>query len=160
VPSNWSAIDIPGLLTYTEDFCYSKATKPELSTGAVVVIVVFALFLTLIVASTLFDIVLHYAKWSTYQLHQENSSYRFVVENPHELFVAFSFLSNGRKIFRSTKNPDQLLCLNGIKAISMMWVVIGHEYSDIMNAPLSNYFDMQKVEKYLVFFVANVTFCF
>ncbi|KAJ3644142.1 hypothetical protein Zmor_026814 [Zophobas morio] len=109
VPSNWSASDIP-----------------ELSPGAIGTIVVLSLFLAAIVASTAFDIFLHYTN----------------KEPPHELFISFSVLTNGRKIFKSTTNPDQLLCLNGIKAISMMWVIIGHEYSNALDAPLSNVLDV------------------
>lgn len=36
VPSTVKAKEIPGILTYYEEFCYSKATEPELSTGAIV----------------------------------------------------------------------------------------------------------------------------
>ncbi|RZC35948.1 hypothetical protein BDFB_010966, partial [Asbolus verrucosus] len=62
----------------------------------------------------------------------------------HELFIAFSFLSNGHKIFKSTRKLEQLLCPNGIKAISMMWVILVHEYFMILYAPLSNFLDIQK----------------
>ncbi|KAJ3657597.1 hypothetical protein Zmor_009385 [Zophobas morio] len=128
VPSNWSVTDIPGSLIYGEEFCYSKATEKELSTGAIVTIVVLGIFLVLVVASTAFDLFLYYTKR----------------ESPHELFIAFSFFSNGKKLLRSTKNPDQLLCLNGIKSISMMWIVIGHSYSGMRNSPLSNFAELRK----------------
>jgi hypothetical protein len=60
VPSNWSAADIPGSLIYTEDFCYSKATERELSAGAIATIVILAVILAIMVASTLFDLFLFY----------------------------------------------------------------------------------------------------
>ncbi|XP_044262889.1 nose resistant to fluoxetine protein 6-like [Tribolium madens] len=124
VPSTMSAAEIPGLFNYTEDLCYSKATEPELSSGAIVTITILAVFLCLVFVSTCYNIALDYFKKEPY----------------HELLIAFSFLHNGRKLFRSSKNSDQLLCLNGIKAISMMWVIIGHEYSHVMNVPISNFF--------------------
>ncbi|XP_064213937.1 nose resistant to fluoxetine protein 6-like [Tribolium castaneum] len=126
VPSSVPAAEITGIFTYTEDFCYSKATKPEMSAGGIVTITILAIFLCLIVVSTSYDIALNYFKKEPY----------------HELFIAFSFLHNGRKLFRSSKNQDQLLCLNGIKALSMLWVIIGHEYSSGGNAPFSNLFGL------------------
>ncbi|XP_015839400.1 nose resistant to fluoxetine protein 6-like [Tribolium castaneum] len=128
VPSTMSAAEIPGLFKYTEDFCYSKATEPELSARAIVTITILAIFLCLVLVSTSYDIALNYFKKEPY----------------HELLIAFSFLHNGRKLFRSSKNSDQLLCLNGIKAMSMMWVITGHEFSNVMFAPLSNFFVLQE----------------
>ncbi|XP_015839398.1 nose resistant to fluoxetine protein 6 isoform X2 [Tribolium castaneum] len=127
VPSNMSVEEIPGPVKFNEDFCYSKATKPELSTGTIVTIIILVVFLCLVVVSTSYDIVLHFHK-----------------KKPHsELFIAFSFLHNGRKLFSSSKNSNQLLCLNGIKALSMMWIIIGHEYSNAGNAPWSNFLSLQ-----------------
>ncbi|XP_064214043.1 nose resistant to fluoxetine protein 6-like [Tribolium castaneum] len=126
IPSSMSATEISGLLKFTDELCYSKATEPELSAGAIVTITILAIFLGIVVVQTSYGIALDYFKKEPY----------------HELLIAFSFLNNGRKLFRSSKNSDQLLCLNGIKAISMMWVIIGHEYSNAMTAPLSNLFSI------------------
>ncbi|RZC36860.1 nose resistant to fluoxetine protein 6-like [Asbolus verrucosus] len=122
VPDFMKAAEIPGLLNFTEELCYSKATEPRLSTGAIVTIVILSIFAIIILTSTIYDIFLYYNKSTS----------------RHELFVAFSILTNGRKIFTSTANQDQLLCLNGMKAISMMWVIIGHEFSLAINGALSN----------------------
>ncbi|KYB25125.1 nose resistant to fluoxetine protein 6 [Tribolium castaneum] len=127
VPSTLPASEIPGLFNYTEEFCYSKATEPELSAGAIVTITILAIFLCIVLVSTSYDVALNYFKKEPY----------------HELLIAFSFLHNGRKLFRSSKNSEQLLCLNGIRALSMMWVILGHEYSNSFNAPISNFFDLK-----------------
>ncbi|XP_015839401.1 nose resistant to fluoxetine protein 6-like [Tribolium castaneum] len=126
IPSSMSATEMPGLLKFTEELCYSKATEPELSVGAIVTITILAIFLCIVIVSTSYDIALHYFKKEPY----------------HELLIAFSFLFNGRKLFRSSKNSEQLLCLNGIKALSMMWVIVGHDFSNAMSAPLSNFFTL------------------
>ncbi|XP_044262890.1 nose resistant to fluoxetine protein 6-like [Tribolium madens] len=126
IPSTMSAAELPKPLDFTNDFCYSKATKSELSPGAIVTITILAIFLCLVIVSTSYDIALNYFKKEPY----------------HELLIAFSFYHNGCKLFRSSKNSDQLLCLNGIKAMSMMWVIIGHEYSNVLTAPLSNLLDL------------------
>lgn len=60
VPSTMSASDIPGLLTYKEDFCYSKATEPTLSPGTITTIAVLSIVLAIMVFSTFFDIYLYY----------------------------------------------------------------------------------------------------
>lgn len=38
----------------------------------------------------------------------------------------------------TTPTPDQLPCLNGLKCISMIWVVAGHQYSVPMNGSITN----------------------
>lgn len=67
-------------------------------------------------------------------------------EPPHEILLAFSAISNGKKLINSTKNPDQLLCLNGIKAITMAWVIIGHEYIMYQSGPTANILDALTVK--------------
>lgn len=57
------------------------------------------------------------------------------------MLLAFSALTNGEKIITPSKNPEQLLCLNGIRAMSMAWVVIGHEYNVTQVGPIENILD-------------------
>lgn len=54
--------------------------------------------------------------------------------------VAFSLWSNGRKIFKTTSGGDQLSCINGIKALSMAWVIYGHVNSGMEGS--ANYKDV------------------
>lgn len=69
----------------------------------------------------------------------------FCVEPIHEILIAFSVISNTKKIIKSSKNPEQLLCLNGVKAISMAWVIIGHEYEFYQQGPIENGLDLLAV---------------
>lgn len=62
--------------------------------------------------------------------------------------IAFSLLTNGKKIVKIRNRPGQLLCLNGIKAISMMWVILGHGYSLSLNAAISNLLHIREVNFY------------
>ncbi|RZC41674.1 Acyl transf 3 domain containing protein, partial [Asbolus verrucosus] len=126
VPSGCTIRDVQkltsDLIHFSEDFCYSQNTSPELTWGAVVTMYIINLikshddyqfifrsillfFLALVIISTLFEIVLFYLK----------------IEIPTNLMTAFSAFSNGKKLLTPVSNPEILLCLNGIKAISMMW---------------------------------------
>lgn len=53
--------------------------------------------------------------------------------------------TNGEKLFRMTKNTNELTCLNGIRFFSMMWVLIGHVYSVYSAIPTVNYMDVIEV---------------
>jgi peptidoglycan/LPS O-acetylase OafA/YrhL len=75
--------------------------------------------------STLYDIYLNYRDLNP----------RFPV------VIAFSMYTNGKKLFR-LGNSQQLECLNGIKALSMLWVVLGHVYMAYVFVPLDNYIDV------------------
>jgi peptidoglycan/LPS O-acetylase OafA/YrhL len=45
-----------------------------------------------------------------------------------KLAIGFSLYTNTAKLFRITNNADQLGCLNGIRYLSIGWVVLGHTY--------------------------------
>ena len=51
------------------------------------------------------------------------------------LIQSFSAHRNFRKLFYVSKNENQLLCLNGIRFLSLSWVILGHTYLFI--APLT-----------------------
>ncbi|XP_064617017.1 nose resistant to fluoxetine protein 6-like [Liolophura sinensis] len=43
--------------------------------------------------------------------------------------VAFSVYTNGSKILSTAQAPGSLTCLNGIRFLSMSWVILGHTYA-------------------------------
>ncbi|KAJ8909463.1 hypothetical protein NQ315_011232, partial [Exocentrus adspersus] len=104
-------------------------TKDDLSSSltnsAIAAIVVLAVISALLVTSTAVDVYFQYKN----------------VEPPHTILVAFSLLSNGRKLFRISQNTDELTCMNGIKCISMLWILIGHTFLMDSEAPLINFID-------------------
>ncbi|GLG92879.1 uncharacterized protein GBIM_00429 [Gryllus bimaculatus] len=55
-------------------------------------------------------------------------------DNRPSLLLAFSMYSNWPKILTVNTGQDQLTCLNGIRTISIGWVVLGHVY--LVNAAL------------------------
>ncbi|KAI6653504.1 Nose resistant to fluoxetine protein 6-like [Oopsacas minuta] len=46
----------------------------------------------------------------------------------HRLIVPFSLYTNVKKVFDTNQPPNAIRCLNGIRTISMFWVILGHVY--------------------------------
>lgn len=57
-----------------------------------------------------------------------------------KFLLGLSAYRNTRALFKisSKKNPEMLHCLNGIRFISMTWVVLGHVYGNFGNYPTNN----------------------
>ncbi|XP_063927526.1 nose resistant to fluoxetine protein 6-like [Zophobas morio] len=111
-------VDFSDLLCQTMD-----DVDPKLTAGAIAAIVVLVLLGTTVLVSTLYDI------YSTFYVNQSSPM----------IIKGFSVYTNGQKIFKmTTPTADQLPCLNGLKFISMMWVVAGHQFSIPMYGSLTN----------------------
>lgn len=64
----------------------------------------------------------------------------------HILVTAFSLSRNLKRLFSPSKPEEQFGFLNGIKAISMMWIVLGHGFLLLLaEIPLQNYADIPMV---------------
>ena len=62
--------------------------------------------------------------------------------------VGSSLYSNGKKLFNTEKRPgnSQIHCLNGMRFLSMSWVVVAHCYGFGRTLiPFNNYFDVYPV---------------
>ncbi|XP_068912453.1 nose resistant to fluoxetine protein 6-like [Tenebrio molitor] len=105
-------------------FCQTvKEVNPPLTNGAIVTIVILALLLSTVVLSTVYDM--------------------FCIFHGHKscpmLVKCFSAYTNSMKLFKmTTPTPDQLPCLNGLKCLSMVWVVYGHTFAAQMVWPITN----------------------
>ncbi|XP_044739809.1 nose resistant to fluoxetine protein 6-like [Chrysoperla carnea] len=96
-----------------ESGCHTIDTyKSKLHVGDWIVIAGLITLGVVIILSTAYDLCLYYTK----------------TENAHPILIAFSWFTNFQKITTVNNNPDMLPCLNGIRFISMLWVVIGHQY--------------------------------
>ena len=50
-------------------------------------------------------------------------------EQMKQIFVNFSVITNTKKIFNTNIHPESISCINGIRFLSMSWVLISHAYS-------------------------------
>ncbi|XP_046573343.1 nose resistant to fluoxetine protein 6-like [Haliotis rubra] len=48
------------------------------------------------------------------------------------ILLCFSAVSNGEKILSVKRSPGSLTCLNGIRVLSMGWVILGHSFLILM----------------------------
>ncbi|KAG5873070.1 hypothetical protein JTB14_010416 [Gonioctena quinquepunctata] len=111
--------------SFTNTLCYSKETEDKLTPGGFVTIFWIALVAIIVFCSTSYDIVLTHTKR----------------DPKHSSLLNFSALENGRKIFTASKNPRDILCLYGIRAISILWVVCHHEMLSWNSSPIGNHYE-------------------
>lgn len=56
----------------------------------------------------------------------------------HNVLVSFSIWSNTSRLLKLSHNTESLTCLNGLRAISILWIVLGHRYLTTILFPLIN----------------------
>lgn len=73
----------------------------------------------------------------------------FILAPRYRILLAFSVYTNGKKIIAVNQQSGQILFFNGMKVISMFWVVLGHRF-EINDFIAINKADVAKVS--FVFF--------
>ncbi|CAG4983762.1 unnamed protein product [Parnassius apollo] len=101
-------------LEYTEYFCRLPDDKPWAPVDYVA-IAIFYIVGILTFLCTSYDI---YHKWIL------KSDKR----NKNSLFFCFSVYSNTQRLLNFTSGPDSLECIDGIRALAMIWVILGHTF--------------------------------
>nr|XP_015840143.1 PREDICTED: nose resistant to fluoxetine protein 6-like [Tribolium castaneum] len=133
VPNECSTEDLTilhKLYIFDNNYCYTR-NNSQMAPGTTATIAILGIFLLLCFLSTCYDVYLYYKKYKP----------------GNELTIAFSYFTNGKKLMATTKNKDQLLCLNGMKALTMMWIVTAHEHVNGAMAPIANYFAISEFIK-------------
>ncbi|XP_071139275.1 nose resistant to fluoxetine protein 6-like isoform X1 [Mytilus edulis] len=118
-------------------------------TRAEIVLVVIGLFIAAMLLGTGYDlIVIQWPKWrhieeitSSEEIAIEASEKQQLIENtksrikeyqpgiPGKLLLSFSMYTNGSKILDTKQGKGVITCINGIRFLSMTWVIIGHAFS-------------------------------
>lgn len=44
----------------------------------------------------------------------------------YQIFLAFSIITNGKKIINTTRQPGQIEFFSGLRVLSMFWIIMGH----------------------------------
>ena len=101
--------------------------KVETEVGDWVMVAVIALFGLLVSLGTIPDLLLNV-------FHVKIFPDKFL-----QLVQGFSLYTNSLKLFNTNQSsPDSLPCINGIRFLSMTWVLMGHTYSTVMSGLLNN----------------------
>lgn len=77
--------------------------------------IIFSTFGLMLILSTTYDVLMQYQEKETCKL-----------------YIAFSVYTNGEKLFDITrsKSKHSIDCLNGLRAIALMWIILGHRVLD------------------------------
>lgn len=61
-------------------------------------------------------------------------------KDPQKLLISFSILTNGEKLFgvKRSNSKSSINCLNGLRAISVLWIMFGHRLGNQQTFPLTN----------------------
>nr|XP_022912575.1 nose resistant to fluoxetine protein 6-like isoform X1 [Onthophagus taurus] len=103
-----------------EDFLCDFKGKKVFTFEALIGIIIFFVIISLIIVATIYDLLTLQKKG------------RFNV------LISISAYENTKKIFSTTKSDENISCLNGIKFISMLWIILGHKYMIIVYVPYIN----------------------
>jgi hypothetical protein len=115
-------------LKISPDTCFSETDKIELDTADWAVIVLLVTFCLLVCTGTIIE------------LGQNLLSYSSLSTTWCQNLLNFSAYSNAIKIFSTSQNHgDVISCINGIRFLSFIWVLVAHGYSFFcQGVPLRN----------------------
>ncbi|VEN59111.1 unnamed protein product [Callosobruchus maculatus] len=126
------ALGSPFYLHFIEDFCFVQERKP-FEMKDIFAIIFFSITGIIMLLSTFYDIFVFQKRKDT--------------DKNHSILIAFSMYTNWKKIFSTKKTENNLTCLNGLRVISMMWIILGHLYGIVVMMPKENFLDFIKVHE-------------
>ncbi|XP_021707319.1 nose resistant to fluoxetine protein 6 isoform X1 [Aedes aegypti] len=119
---------IAGVVTLPKITFTCETPLPGLGAKEVTAIVIFSIVVVLLLFSTMYEVIMLLSS-----------------RQPNPNLVMFSIYTNGVKLLRISERPpqnqpksNQIDCLNGIRVISMVWIVFCHNYMMLFFAPLVN----------------------
>ncbi|XP_060075442.1 nose resistant to fluoxetine protein 6-like [Ylistrum balloti] len=136
------------LFAFIED-CHVEGETFDYDAKAIGAFILIGFIMLLMLIGTTYDaVVYHWGPWSRatlvdYPLTPERTlsektplvgdtkpSYSYVGQPGilGRLLLSFSVLSNSEKLLSTTQAPGSLTAINGIRVLSMFWVILGHSY--------------------------------
>ncbi|GLV32862.1 uncharacterized protein CBL_00431 [Carabus blaptoides fortunei] len=112
-------------ISLNNESCVSYSSTKPISDVQWIVIIGFTSLFIFITICTIYDIFM--------------TKYEQTTVN--EALLVFSAYSNSKVIF-SSDGTSQLDCLNGVRSLSIIWVVLGHRYFHTMYIPIVNGLDV------------------
>ncbi|XP_048778807.2 nose resistant to fluoxetine protein 6-like isoform X3 [Ostrea edulis] len=131
----------------------------EIDTRAIAAIIILGVFAVIILISSTFDLISH--QWSyctgipktgptqSIEIAHFEGDPQLVNEMTNvskrkkstleKLLLSFSAYTNGKKLLAVNHSPGTLTALNGIRFLSISWVVLGHTYSSVFNKMNNSY---------------------
>ncbi|XP_034303620.2 nose resistant to fluoxetine protein 6 [Magallana gigas] len=121
----------------------SEEEDKPLTSNAVVAIVILSILTLIVIVGTSYDVIV--VQWlrnigSELEKHIEDEKIPLLNPNSKDvhmesentfekLLLSFSVYSNAKKILSTGKTSETLTALNGIRFLSISWVVLGHTYT-------------------------------
>ena len=128
--------------------------KPPFTAGAIVMIFVCFLFACLVMGATLFDYVWQNfmkknEKYESHQIQDKSEKTPLVTKpsptkktskrfNLEELITTFSLYKVLPQILSTKQPPSAITSINGLRVMSMFWVILGHTHVFALSSGLDN----------------------
>ena len=184
IPKHCSSSDVAEVMNFTRVFkvneekmkCADTET-PAYNTGAIVMIVVCVVFGVLVVVGTILDKVLEYvAEYAGYVVKNESLNHSgekapllpqataakkraLCKVKWHEFITAFSLYKTVPTLLATKQAPGVITSMNGLRVISIFWVMMGHSYVTTLEFGTDNMLILLSLVKRFSFqAVVNATF--
>lgn len=74
--------------------------------------------------------------------------------------IAFSAYTNGKKLFDMTRteSSQSIECLNGLRSLSLLWIIFGHRFFDLFLGPTTNFDYATEIWLGNIFSLSHTTF--
>ena len=155
VPKYCTASDIASLINGTDvaivfntSLLCTNTKTPHYSPGAIAMLVVCAIFVALVLTGTVVDTLLQiniadiYSHSVNPDLNDKASESTPLLQEkpkaptrvrPLDFLKAFSLFQTVPTLLATSQGSGVITCLNGIRVISMTWVILGHTYAFAMS---------------------------
>lgn len=113
--------------TVSPNDCHANKAK-DLSGADIAGISITAIFVAISLASTVYDV-----------------TCRNIGTDPNPWFISFSFYTNGGKLLSTKTTLETMRPLNGVRFLSIAWIVLAHRYYFMTSTSVMNLIDATKL---------------